>query len=147
MAKIRFESRQYLSRLTSVWRSYLAYSATLQSSLSLGRASTSGHSQTELGPKIFLLSQAALPGSNAGSDGVQPASGFVIQNRQTSYSMWFSSVQFSRFLFSPLVEQNTYINVISLPKKGHPTKRNNVVTCKNPINYISKGNGLHGCIT
>ena len=34
-----------------------------------------------------------------------------------------SSVQFSRFLFPPLVEQNTYINVITLRKKGHATKR------------------------
>ena len=58
-----------------------------------------------------------------------------------------SSVQFSRFLFPPLVEQNTYINVISPRKKGHATKRNNVVTCKNSINYTSKGNGLHDCIT
>ena len=56
------------------------------------------------------------------------------------------SVQFSRFLFPPLVEQNTYINVITLRKKGHATKRNNVVTCKNSINCTSKGNGLHGCI-
>ena len=58
----------------------------------------------------------------------------------------FSLVQFSRFLFPPLVEQNTYINVITLRKKGHATKRNNVVACKNSINYTSKGNGLHGCI-
>ena len=49
----------------------------------------------------------------------------------------FSLVQFSRFLFPPLVEQNTYINVITLRKKGHATKRNNVKTCKNSINYIS----------
>ena len=59
----------------------------------------------------------------------------------------FNSIQFSRFLFPPLVEQNTYINVITLRKKGHATKRNNVVTYKNSINYTSKGNGLHGCIT
>ena len=58
-----------------------------------------------------------------------------------------SSVQFSRFLFPPLVEQNTYINAITPRKKGHATKRNNVVTCKNSINYTSKGNGLHGCTT
>ena len=38
---------------------------------------------------ILLLPQAAaLPGSNAGSDIIKPASGFVIQNRQTSCSMW-----------------------------------------------------------
>ena len=39
---------------------------------------------------ILLLPQTALlPGSDAGSDGVEPALVFVIQNRQTSYSMWF----------------------------------------------------------
>ena len=38
---------------------------------------------------ILLLSQtAALPGSDAGSDVVKPASSFVIQNRQTACSMW-----------------------------------------------------------
>ena len=30
---------------------------------------------------------AALRGSDAGSDGVKPASGFVIKNHQTTYSM------------------------------------------------------------
>ena len=36
---------------------------------------------------ILLLAQAAvLPGSDAGSDDVKPASSFVIQNRQTSCS-------------------------------------------------------------
>ena len=38
---------------------------------------------------ILLLPQtAALPGSDAGSDVIKPASSFVIQNRQTSCSMW-----------------------------------------------------------
>ena len=38
---------------------------------------------------ILLLHQTAvLPGSNAGSDVIKPASSFVIQNRQTSCSMW-----------------------------------------------------------
>ena len=38
---------------------------------------------------ILLLPQTAvLPGSNAGSDVIKPASSFVIQNRQTSCSMW-----------------------------------------------------------
>ena len=38
---------------------------------------------------ILLLSQtAALPGSDAGSDVIKPASSFVIQNRQTTCSMW-----------------------------------------------------------
>ena len=37
---------------------------------------------------IFLLPQiAALPGSDAGSDVIKPASSFVIQNRQTACSM------------------------------------------------------------
>ena len=40
---------------------------------------------------ILLLPQtAALPGSDAGSDVIKPASSFVIQNRQTSCSMWCS---------------------------------------------------------
>ena len=38
---------------------------------------------------ILLLPQtAALPGSDAGSDVIKPVSGFVIQNRQISCSMW-----------------------------------------------------------
>ena len=38
---------------------------------------------------ILLLPQtAALPESDAGSSVIKPASSFVIQNRQTSYSMW-----------------------------------------------------------
>ena len=38
---------------------------------------------------ILLLPQtAALPGSDAGSDVIKPASSFVIQNLQTSCSMW-----------------------------------------------------------
>ena len=38
---------------------------------------------------ILLLPQtAALPGSDAGSDVIKSASSFVIQNRQTSCSMW-----------------------------------------------------------
>ena len=38
---------------------------------------------------ILLLPQtAALPGSDAGSDVIKPASSFVIENRQTSCSMW-----------------------------------------------------------
>ena len=39
---------------------------------------------------IFLLPQtAALRESDAGSDVVKPVSSFIIQNRQTSCSMWF----------------------------------------------------------
>ena len=38
---------------------------------------------------ILLLHQtAALPGSDAGGGSIKPASSFVIQNRQTSCSMW-----------------------------------------------------------
>ena len=38
---------------------------------------------------ILLLPQtAALPGSDAGSDVIKPASSFVVQNRQNSCSMW-----------------------------------------------------------
>ena len=38
---------------------------------------------------ILLLPQTAvLPGSDAGSDVIKPASSFVIQNRQTLCSMW-----------------------------------------------------------
>ena len=38
---------------------------------------------------ILLLTQnAVLPGSDAGSDVIKPALSFVIQNRQTSCSIW-----------------------------------------------------------
>ena len=37
---------------------------------------------------LLLLQTAALPGSDAGSDVIKPASSIVIQNRQTSCSMW-----------------------------------------------------------
>ena len=52
--------------------------------------STPGQTQTGLGRGFILLlpQTAALPGSDAGSDVIQPASSFVIQNRQTSCSMW-----------------------------------------------------------
>ena len=39
------------------------------------------------GPRVYLPKVAVLPGSDASSDGVKPASSFVIQNRQTSCSM------------------------------------------------------------
>ena len=39
--------------------------------------------------QLFLLPQAAvLPESDADSDGVKPALSFVIQNRQTTCSVW-----------------------------------------------------------
>ena len=37
---------------------------------------------------LFLPQTAALPESDAGSDVIKPTSSFVIQNRQTSRSMW-----------------------------------------------------------
>ena len=37
---------------------------------------------------LLLPHTAALPGSDAGSDVIKPASSFVIQNRQTLCSMW-----------------------------------------------------------
>ena len=51
---------------------------------------------------ILLLPQTAvLPGSDAGSDVIKPASSFVIQNRQTSCSIWcpmYSSLEaFSQY--------------------------------------------------
>ena len=48
-----------------------------------------GHQQDWGRGFILLLPQtAALPGSDAGRDVIKPASSFVIQNRQTSCSMW-----------------------------------------------------------
>ena len=56
----------------------------------VGRASNLGQAQTALWMRfILLLSQAAvLPGSDAGSSGVDPKSSFVIQNYWTSCSLW-----------------------------------------------------------
>ena len=58
------------------------------SSCSFGRTSILGQQKAEPGPGlILLLPQAAvLTGSDAGNDGVDPASDFVIQNCQTSCS-------------------------------------------------------------
>ena len=60
------------------------------SSSSFEEVSTPGQTQTGLGRGFILLlpQTAALPGSDAGSDVIKPASSFVIQNRQTSCSMW-----------------------------------------------------------
>ena len=54
------------------------------------RASILGQSQTGMGPKIypFTTQVALLPRSNAGKDGVKPASGFIIQKHQTLCSIW-----------------------------------------------------------
>ena len=58
--------------------------------LSFEEVSTPGRGKQEWGRGfILLLPQAAvLPESDAGSDVIKPASSFVIQNRQTSCSMW-----------------------------------------------------------
>ena len=49
------------------------------------RVSTPGQTQTGLGRGFILLlpQTAVLPGSDAGSDVIKPASSFVIQKRQT----------------------------------------------------------------
>ena len=44
--------------------------------------------KTQNDRELLLPQTAALPGSDAGSDVIKPASSFVIQNRQTSCSMW-----------------------------------------------------------
>ena len=56
------------------------------------------------------------------------------QTKIVKLQIQFSSV---RFLFPSLVKQNTYINIITLRKNGHATKRNNIETCKNSIDYTS----------
>ena len=60
------------------------------SSSSFGKVSTPGQTQTGLGPRVYPLvpQTVALPESDAGSDVIKPASSFVIQNCQTSCSMW-----------------------------------------------------------
>ena len=42
------------------------------------------------GLSFYYPRPAVLPGSDAGSNGVEPASSFVMQTRQTSCSMWQS---------------------------------------------------------
>ena len=56
---------------------------------SLSFGSIHSESDTNSQGFILLLPQAAvLFGSDAGSDGVEPTLGFVIQNCQTLCSMW-----------------------------------------------------------
>ena len=57
----------------------------LSSLLSFARASTPSQSQTGLGPRIYLIviREYCTAAINAGSDGVDPTSCFVIQNRQS----------------------------------------------------------------
>ena len=59
-------------------------------SSSLGRPSIIGQTKIGLGPRFILLlpQVSVLPGLNSVSESVKPASSFVIQNRQTSCSMW-----------------------------------------------------------
>ena len=46
--------------------------------------------QTGLGPRVYPFTNpgCCTAGSDAGSDVIKPASGFVIQNRQISCSVW-----------------------------------------------------------
>ena len=56
------------------------------------RASTPGQTQKQDWGRqyILLIPRAAVPsGSNAGRDCVEPALGFVIQNRPFSCSIWY----------------------------------------------------------
>ena len=56
-----------------------------------GRASTPDQKQTGLGPRVYFFTTTGccigLPRSDTGSGGVEPASGFAIQNFQTSCYM------------------------------------------------------------
>ena len=68
-------------RLDLIWRIHTSFK----------EISTPGQIQTGLGPRVYTLllpQTAVLPGSDASSDVIKPASSFVIQNRQTSCSMW-----------------------------------------------------------
>ena len=71
-------------------RSYIEILVTTVSSSSFeGYPLQARHKQDWGRGFILLLPQtAALPGSDAGSDVIKPASSFVIQNRQTACSMW-----------------------------------------------------------
>ena len=63
------------------------YSSSL---LSFEEVGTPGQTKTGMGPRVypFIPQTAVLPESDAGSAVIKPASSFVIQNRQTSCSMW-----------------------------------------------------------
>ena len=55
---------------------------------------------------ILLLPQtAALPGSNAASDVIKPASSFVIQNRQTCRLIHLMLMRLTRTSVTPLTKQ------------------------------------------
>ena len=82
-------------RGASNYPSLLPKSQDIAVRLSIERASTPGETQTGLKPKVYPFTTADFlpyyfvpPGSDAGSDVVKPSSSFVIQNRQTSCSMW-----------------------------------------------------------
>ena len=67
----------------------LAKSSSSSSSSFEGHPLQARHKQNWGRGFILLLPQtAALPGSDAGTDVIKPASSFVIQNRQTACSMW-----------------------------------------------------------
>ena len=69
--------------------STIIYSSYSSSSSFEGHPLQARHKQNWGRGFILLLPQtAALPGSDAGSDVIKPASSFVIQNRQTACSMW-----------------------------------------------------------
>ena len=61
---------------------------TQSSSSSSSHPPQARHKQNGAEGLSFLPQTAALPGSDAGSDIIKPASSFVIQNRQTACSMW-----------------------------------------------------------
>ena len=68
---------------------HLSLAASSSSSSFEGHPLQARHKQNWGRGFILLLPQtAALPGSDAGSDVIKPASSFVIQNRQTACSMW-----------------------------------------------------------
>ena len=79
---------QFLTNFNKIKRGYSSSSSSSSSSFE-GHPLQARHKQNWGRGFILLLPQtAALPGSDAGSDVIKPTSSFVIQNRQTSCSMW-----------------------------------------------------------
>ena len=77
-----------LKTLIAVYNS-IVYSYIQSSSSFEGHPLQARHKQNWGRGFILLLPQtAAMPGSDAGSDVIKPASSFVIQNCQTACSMW-----------------------------------------------------------
>ena len=82
--------KHYLNKpsLKKLYYSLISSSSSSSSSFE-GHPLQARHKQNWGRGFILLLPQtAALPGSDAGSDVIKPASSFVIQNRQTACSMW-----------------------------------------------------------